>query len=240
MINEIICGDCLEVMDGIPTGSVDMVLCDLPYGMTGCNWDNPLPLAELWRHYLRVAKHNAAFVFTGKGLFSVDLINSQRRLYRYSLVWEKTCPMGFINAKRMPLSYHEDILVFYQKQPTYNPQMEKGEPYLKKRDGVCAVYGQIERRDSLNTGYRYPKSIIKVSNHNYGSKHPTQKPVALFEWLIKTYSNEGDLILDNCIGSGTTAIAALNTGRRFIGIELDPKYCEIARARVAEANGGAV
>jgi site-specific DNA-methyltransferase (adenine-specific) len=175
-------------------------------------------------------------VFTGQSLFSIDLIVSNKKDYRYTMIWEKTKAGGFLNAKRMPLQAHEDIIVFYKKLPTYNPQMTVGKPYTKKSvtNGDGKNYGNFDRVGTVkvNDGVRYPRSVIKIANDNHGSLHPTQKPVALFEYLIKTYTNEGDLVLDNCIGSGTTGVACKKTNRSFIGIELDENYFNIAKERI--------
>ena len=177
-------------------------------------------------------------IFTGQSLFSANLIKSNEKFYRYTIIWEKTKAGGFLNAKRMPLQAHEDILVFYKKLPTYNPQMNKGEPYVKKAvtNGDGKNYGKFDRVGTVNVneGLRYPRSVIKISNDNHGSLHPTQKPIELFEWLIKTYTNECETVLDNCMGSGTTAIACINTNRKYIGFELDDNYCEIAQNRIEE------
>ena len=234
--DKILQGDCLELMKDIPNGSIDMILCDLPYGTTQNKWDSVLDLIEIWEHYTRIIKDNGAIVLTGQSVFSASLIMSQPKLYRYTLIWEKTKAGGFLNAKRMPLQAHEDILVFYKKLPNYNPQMEIGKPYTKKAvtNGDGKNYGKFDRvgQISVNDGKRYPRSVVKFSNDNHGSLHPTQKPIELFEWLIKTYTNEGDVVLDNTAGSGTTAIACLNTNRHFIVMEQDQKYYEIMCNRI--------
>lgn len=229
-------GDCLELMNDIPNGSIDMILCDLPYGTTQNKWDSVLDLIKVWEHYTRIIKDNGAIVLTGQSVFSASLIMSQPKLYRYTLIWEKTKAGGFLNAKRMPLQAHEDILVFYKKLPTYNPQMGIGKPYTKKAvtNGDGKNYGKFNRvgQIAVNNGKRYPRSVVKFSNDNHASLHPTQKPTELFEWLIKTYTNEGDVVLDNTAGSGTTAIACLNTNRHFIVMEQDQKYYEIMCNRI--------
>lgn len=234
--DKILQGDCLELMKDIPNGSIDMILCDLPYGTTQNKWDSVLDLIEIWEHYTRIIKDNGAIVLTGQSVFSASLIMSQPKLYRYTLIWEKTKAGGFLNAKRMPLQAHEDILVFYKKLPNYNPQMEIGKPYTKKAvtNGDGKNYGKFDRvgQIAVNDGKRYPRSVVKFSNDNHGSLHPTQKPIELFEWLIKTYTNEGDVVLDNTAGSGTTAIACLNTNRHFIVMEQDQKYYEIMCNRI--------
>ena len=234
--DKILQGDCLELMKDIPNGSIDMILCDLPYGTTQNKWDYVLDLIEIWEHYTRIIKDNGAIVLTGQSVFSASLIMSQPKLYRYTLIWEKTKAGGFLNAKRMPLQAHEDILVFYKKLPNYNPQMEIGKPYTKKAvtNGDGKNYGKFDRvgQIAVNDGKRYPRSVVKFSNDNHGSLHPTQKPIELFESLIKTYTNEGDVVLDNTAGSGTTAIACLNTNRHFIVMEQDQKYYEIMCNRI--------
>ena len=235
-INNIYQGDCLELMNGIPDKSVDMILCDLPYGTTACKWDTIISFDRLWSQYERIIKNNGVVVLTGREPFSSHLRLSNDTLYRYDWIWEKTRPQRFVQAKKMPLSYFENISVFYKSLPTYNPQMTKGKPYVKRHVNTTkgVVQGEDKRNGTktINGGERYPSDIIKVSNPNSNSLHPTQKPVALFEYLIKTYTNEGDLVLDNCIGSGTTAISAINTNRNYIGIELDEDYCEIAKNRI--------
>jgi site-specific DNA-methyltransferase (adenine-specific) len=207
-------------------------------GTTKNKWDSIIPLDKLWEQYNRIIKDNGAMVFTGQGLFSANLIKSNERYYRYTLIWEKTKAGGFLNAKRMPLQAHEDILVFYKKLPTYSPQMIEGKPYTKKSvtNGDGKNYGKFDRVGTINinSGTRYPRSVIKFSNDNHGSLHPTQKPVALLEYLIKTYTLEGETVLDNCMGSGSTGVACLNTNRQFIGIEKDDKYFEIAKKRIED------
>lgn len=232
-------GDCLELMRGIPDGSVDMVLCDLPYGTTACKWDTVIPFEPLWEQYRRVAKPNAAIVLTASQPFTTALIASNMKMFKQCLIWDKVAPRGFLNAKKMHLNRHEEIAVFYAKPPTYNPEMtvrgnvrNKGSYNNKKGDGDM-VYGAFKNQYSRNNEY-YPTSILRFSNAiQLGKTHPTQKPVALMEYLIRTYTNEGDTVLDNCMGSGTTGVACMNTGRRFIGIEMDAGYFEIARDRIA-------
>lgn len=187
----------------------------------------------------RVVKDNGAILLFGQGLFSAELACSNKEWFRYRLVWEKTKAGGFLNARRMPLQAHEDISVFYKKLPTYNPQMSEGKPYIKKAvtNGDGGNYGKFNRVGTTqkNEGTRFPRSVIRFSNDNHKSIHPTQKPVELLEYLIKTYSNEGDTVLDFCMGSGTSGIASVNTRRNFIGIELDKDYYEIAKSRIYEA-----
>ena len=229
-------GDCIEVMKTLPEKSVDLILTDPPFGTTQNKWDSVIPFADLWRGYERVIKDNGAIVLFGQGLFSDELACSNKKMFRYRLVWEKTKAGGFLNARRMPLQAHEDILVFYKKLPTYNPQMSEGKPYVKKAvsNGDGKNYGKFDRvgQINVNEGTRFPRSVIKFSNDNHNSLHPTQKPVDLLEYLIKTYTNEGDVVLDSCMGSGSTGVAALNCERKFIGIELDPNYFAIAERRI--------
>ena len=231
-------GDCLDWMPKIPDKSIDMIICDLPYGTTQNKWDTIIPFNKLWKQYERIIKDNAAMVFTGQSLFSAKLILSNEKLYRYSLIWEKTKAGGFLNANKMPMQAHEDILVFYKKLPPYHPQMQDGKPYIKKAvtNGDGGNYGKFERIGSVNVneGKRYPRSVITVSNDNHGSLHKTQKPVELFEYLIKSFSNENSIILDNSSGVCTTAIAAKNTNRKWICIEKEEKYCDISKKRIQE------
>ena len=233
LLNKVTQGDCLEVMREIPDKSVDMILCDLPYGTTACKWDSVIPFEPLWEQYERVIKDHGAIVLTASQPFTTALANSNLRLFRYAWVWEKEQGVNFLMAKKQPLKVHEDILVFYKKQPTYNPQMTKGKPYISGKGDSGEVTSRVKKIQTKNEGTRYPRSVIKF-NREVGL-HPTQKPVALFEYLIRTYTNEGEVVLDNCIGSGTTAVAAINTGRQFIGIEKEPKYVEIANKRIEEA-----
>ena len=229
-------GDCLDRMKEIPYGSVDMVLTDPPYGSTQCAWDSIIPFEPMWEQINRVIKPNGAIVLFGQNTFTFKLGLSNEKMFRYTLTWEKTKAGGFLNAKRMPLQAHEDILVFYKKLPTYNPQFEEGKPYTKKAvtNGDGRNYGNFDRvgQVSVNDGKRYPRSVVKFSNDNHGSLHPTQKPVALMEYLIKTYTNESETILDFTMGSGSTGVAAQNLGRNFIGIEMDDHYFDISCERI--------
>ena len=237
-LNQIICGDCLEVMKEIPDKSVDMILCDLPYGTTACKWDTIIPFEPLWAQYERIIKDNGAIVLTASQPFTSMLVMSNPKWFKYEWIWDKKLATGYLNAKLMPLKRHENILVFYKRPPVYNPQFTEGEPYDKgfalSESENWGKQVAVSRKNE--SGRRYPTSLIVKSNANQRIKvHPTQKPVELFEYLIKTYTLPGEVVLDNCIGSGTTAIAALNTGRFFIGIEKEPKYVEIARKRVEQA-----
>ena len=232
--------ECLSGMKRIPDGSVDMVLCDLPYGITAAEWDKVIDFEELWKQYNRVCKKNAAVVLFAGSKFAVDLIISNRKNYRYKWIWDKGFGTNFQNARKMPFNEYEEILVFYTSLPTYNPQWFYLKPYK---------HGPVVRKNKLLTGIiiakseygsidgrRYPKSILRFNNILKTIKqHPTQKPVDLLEYLIKTYTNEGETVLDNTCGSGSTLVAAVNTNRRFIGFELDENYYKIAEARVEKA-----
>lgn len=231
--NKIYLGDCLEVMKEIDDKSIDMILCDLPYGVTACKWDAVIPFEPLWEQYERIIKDNGAIVLTASQPFTTKLINSNIELFRYCWVWEKEQGVNFLMAKKQPLKVHEDICIFSKQQTKYNPQMTKGKQYIRSDKGDSGeVTGKVKKIQTQNEGTRYPRSIIQFKRET--GLHPTQKPVALFEYLIKTYTDEGDIVLDNCIGSGTTAIAALNTGRFFIGIEKEQKYYDIANKRIKE------
>ena len=225
-------GDCLEVMTSIPDSSVDMVLCDLPYGTTANKWDKTIDLELLWKQYNRIAKVNATFVFFAQIPFSIKLGSSNLSNLRYEWTWKKgETNTGFLNANKMPLKNHENILVFYRKLPTYNPQKEKGIPYKARKDGRSTNYHVKARiHSTYPTGERYPLDVLNFKPER--GLHPTQKPVALLEYLIKTYTNEGETVLDNCAGSGSTLVAAQDVGRKFIGIELDEKYYKIATNRL--------
>lgn len=236
-LNTIHQGDCLELMENIEDKTIDMILCDLPYGTTQCKWDTIIPFDKLWKQYERIIKDNGAIVLTGTQPFTSQLINSNLKLFRYEWIWEKTIATNFMFVKKQPAKKHENICVFYKKQPTYNPQMETGKPYTDKpRKRTEGYYNGREttKKEIKNEGFRYPSTVQKHSNGNNGNVHPTQKPLGLFEYLIKTYSNEGDIILDNCLGSGTTAIAAMNTNRNWIGIEMEQEYVEIANKRIED------
>jgi site-specific DNA-methyltransferase (adenine-specific) len=228
-------GDCLELMKDIPDKSVDMILCDLPYGMTANKWDTIIPLEPLWEQYKRVIKDNGAIVLTASQPFTSMLVMSNIKWFKYEWIWDKIAASGHLNAKRRPLKRHENILVFYKRLPVYNPQFTKGEPYdngfsLRESENWGK---QVAVSCKNESGRRYPTSLIVKSNANRRNRlHPTQKPVALFEYLIKTYTNEGETVLDNCMGSGTTGVACVNTNRNFIGIELDDKYFKIAKERI--------
>lgn len=234
-MNKIYNEDCLEGMKRIPDKSVDMILCDLPYGTTRNKWDSIIPLEPLWLQYERIIKDNGAIVLTAQTPFDKVLGASKVSLLKYEWIWIKAQGTGHLNAKKMPLKNHENVLVFYKSLPTYNPQMRGNESRKVKRSGLKAKTpnygGFLEIAESSYKG-RYPLSVLSFNSDR--GLHPTQKPVALFEYLIRTYTNEGDIVLDNCMGSGTTAIAALNTDRRFIGFELDKDYWILANNRIAE------
>ena len=232
-------GDCLELMKEIPDKSIDMILCDLPYGTTACKWGSIIPLDGLWEEYNRIIKDKGMICLTCSEPFTNKLINSKSNKFKYyDLIWDKVGTTGFLNAKRQPLRRHEQILCFYKKQTKYNPIKEvRGKPrnkgsYNKRKGDGDMCYGKFENIASYNNEY-YPTSIIQISNASQKDKnHPTQKPVELFEYLIKTYTNEGETVLDNCMGSGSTGVACVNTNRRFIGMELDETYFNIAKERI--------
>ncbi len=237
-LNKIYNEDCLEGMKRIPDKSVDMILCDLPYGTTACKWDTIIPFEPLWEQYNRVVKDNGAIVLFGTEPFSSFMRMSNIKRYRYDLIWEKSRFTNFLFVKKQFGKVHENVSIFYKKQPTYNPQMEEGKPYKRGANAKPYATDLIEvnptRKETVSGGMRYPKSILKFPFHNGGNIHPTQKPVDLFEYLIRTYTNEGETVLDNCMGSGTTAIASINTGRNFIGFELDETYFNLANERIAQ------
>lgn len=238
MTNTVLLGDCLELMPSIPDKSIDMILCDLPYGTTACKWDVIIPFEPLWVQYKRIIKDNGAIVLTASQPFTTRLISSNYDMFRYEWIWEKEQGTGFFNAKKQPLKEHENILIFSKISPEYNPIM-KGSQIRKVTRGtdVSENYGSKSKYlppVSEYVGF-YPTTIIKISTQR--GLHPTQKPVALFEYLIKTYTNEGDLVLDNCAGSGTTAIACLNTNRNYILMEKERKYFDIINRRIAEHQG---
>ena len=231
-------GDCLEVMKNIPNKSIDMILCDLPYGTTKCKWDNIIPFEPLWGQYNRIIKDNGAIVLFGSEPFSSTLRMSNIKNYKYDWKWDKVRGVGHLNAKKRPMMCIEDIMVFYKKQCKYNPQMrDRDKPRISKNNATQEVYGKTNKNfvgDTLDK--KYPLNLITFSKSTQKDMllHPTQKPVALLEYLIKTYTNEGEIVLDNCMGSGSTGVACINTNRKFIGIELDEKYFDIACNRINE------
>lgn len=245
-------GNCLELMKSLEDKSVDLILCDLPYGTTRNKWDSVIDLELLWEQYNRVIKDCGAILLFAQTPFDKVLGVSNLENLRYEIIWQKTAPTGFLNAKKMPMKAHENILVFYKKLPTYNPQMTQGHPRrvsskksrtnsanrhtkksLKGESNYGVFANEIEGYDSTE---RYPLSVqVFAKDQQKENYHPTQKPVALLEWLIKTYTNEGDLVLDNCMGSGSTGVACVNLNRNFIGMELTEQYFEIAKERIEKA-----
>lgn len=242
---EILLGDCLELMKDIPNGSIDMILADLPYGTTQCKWDSIIDLNKLWKQYERIIKPNGAIVLTAAQPFTSILVMSNLKLFKYDWVWKKPKGTGHLNAKKQPMRDKEDVLVFYKNQCTYNPQWTWGEPYSNLKSGKTAkpstaeVSGKYmngaEYRNGSD-GRRYPKQVQEFGVVERGTIHPTEKPVDLFRYFIRTYTNEGELVLDNTAGSGTTAIACLEENRQFIVMEQDPDYFEKIKKRVADFN----
>jgi len=238
--NIILNGDCLEIMPEIPSDKIDLILCDLPYGTTACKWDTIIPFDKLWEQYERLIKPNGAIVLTASQPFTSALVMSNPKLFKYEIIFEKDRPTNPLLAKKQPMRYHENILIFYKAQPTYNYQME-----VKKTENIrtdCRDTGTHETETlgktkifngDSSTLQIYPRSIQKF-NREQRTMHPTQKPLALMHYLIKTYTNEGDLVLDNCMGSGTTCLAAKELNRTWIGIEKDKKYFDIASKRINE------
>ena len=229
---ELIQGDCLEVMKSIPAESVDMVLTDPPYGTTACKWDSIIPLAPMWEQLKRVIKPNGAIVMTASQQFTTTLIASNMKMFKYCWYWNKNFKTGHLNAKKQPMRSVEDILVFYSKQVAYNPQGIEEHGKIKNR-GVGASTNNKCGAVNIQTHTGYPDQVLKF-DRDIPSVHPAQKPVALMEYLIKTYTNEGATVLDFTMGSGTTGVACVNTGRNFIGIELDSEYFQIAEKRINE------
>lgn len=227
-------GDCLEIMKSIPDKSIDMILCDLPYGTTRNKWDGVIPLNLLWEQYERIIKDNGCIALFGQPPFDKVLGCSNLKLLKYEWIWEKSHATGHLNAKKMPMKKHENILIFYRQLPTYNAQLKPGKPYKDLRtEGKVhsSNYGkQTSYKQNINDGWRYPTDILQFKAEKH--LHPTQKPTPLLEYLIKTYTNENEVVLDNCMGSGSTGIACINTKRQFIGIELDKKYFDIASERL--------
>lgn len=245
---ELFKGDCLEKMQVIPEKSIDMILCDLPYGVLNkknlhTGWDKVIPFDPLWKQYKRIIKDNGAIVLFGSGMFTAQLMTSNPGMWRYNLIWHKDRATGFLNAGKMPLRCHEDICVFYKHLPVYHPQMEDlngREPSHPQGYGIHKItnrcYGNVHRIETYtprDPNKKFPQSIVKIpKEHDSFQFHPTQKPVALCEYLIRTFTNEGDVVLDNCMGSGTTGVACHNTRRKFIGIEADELFFEIACIRL--------
>ena len=252
MQRKIMHGDCLQLMQEIPSGSVSMILCDLPYGTTACKWDTVIPFEPLWAEYKRIIKKNGAIVLFGSQPFTSALGASNLSMLKYSWVWEKGRPTNFPNAKKMPLKGFEDVLVFYLSQPTYKPQDLVSCNRVIKNTGTKSRKGSFKEngdRTSVHNDYsdseykqeftNYPRGLLRFAQDS-DAFHPTQKPVALCEYLIKTYTNEGEWVLDNCMGSGTTGVACINTNRNFIGIEQEEKYFTIAKDRLEKAEESAI
>lgn len=232
-------GDCLERMKEIPDNSIDMILCDLPYGVTANELDIVIPFDSLWEQYNRITKDNSAILLFGQGIFYIDLVDSNRKMFKYDLVWDKVLTSGFLNANRMPLRRHEQIAVFYNNQPVYNPQMVKGKPNHNVGDLTREMsnnnYGDFKRVEQKYDGMKYPTSIISYEKpHPSVSQHRTEKSVPMLEYLIKTYTDKGMMVMDNCMGSGTTGLACINTERDFIGIEKDENYFKVSCDRIRD------
>lgn len=236
IVNNIFEGDCLEWMRRFPEQCVDMVLCDLPYGTTQNKWDSIVPLEQLWKEYRRIVKPNGAIVLTSHGLFTAQLMLSNPKMFRYKWIWEKSKATNFLNAKKQPLRKHEDICVFYQLQPTYNPQMIVGEPYDKgiRKNQLSGSYGDFQPVHVQSDGLRYPTDIVYFKTAESEGKviHPTQKPVELGRYMVRTYTKPGDIVLDNTCGSGSFPLAALLEGRNFIGIEKNENVELFKKARI--------
>ena len=245
-LNKVYNGDCLELMKAIPDGSIDMVCCDLPYEMLNrgnpdARWDKMIPFEPLWKQYERIVKSNGAIVLFSQGMFTARLMLSNEKLWRYNLVWDKSKVTGFLNARRMPLKQTEIISVCYRKLPTYNPQMRKCEPHQRnhqrgKQENITnRCYGDYGKAEDIISDEKYPTDLICfLRNVHTDNEHPTQKPVELIRWLMRTYTNEGETVLDNCCGSGTTGVAAIKEKRNFICMERDQKYFETAKRRIAK------
>lgn len=238
-------GDCLELLKEIPDESVDMILCDLPYQRTQNKWDVVIPFDKLWREYKRIIKTDGCIALFADGMFMADLMESNRAMWRYNLVWDKVLPSGFLNANRQPLRQHEELCFFYKKQPVYNPQKTAGKKsHSKGKAKTCANnnYGDFSFVDNsdVHGEMKFPTSILQFrKTHPSKAAHPTEKPVFLLEYLIRSYTNPGALVLDNCMGSGSTGVACVNAGRRFIGMELDKGYFDTAVKRIEEAKKAA-
>lgn len=242
MLDYIKQGDCLELMQDLPDGSIDLILCDLPYGQTKMEWDSVIPLDKLWEQYNRIIKPGGNIVLFSSGLFTVDLINSNRKNFRYRLIWKKNVPTGMSSSKYRPMKYYEEICAFGNSKATYNPipkpRVGERKSCYNGYDHYCGKNNHLDVdkiKKKYDPDFVQPSDVLEfnvVPNRN-GKLHPTQKPVDLLEYLIKTYSNEDDVVLDNCMGSGSTIIAAMNTSRKYIGFEKDETYFEIARARIA-------
>ncbi len=242
-LNKIIQGDCLDIMPRFPNNSVDMVLCDLPYGLTKNKWDCVIPFDGLWQEYNRIVKPTGAVVLMSQGVFTARLILSNVKMFKYKWTWVKSKSTNFLNVRRQPLRKHEDICVFYRKQPTYHPQMERGAPYNKgvRKDQLTGSYGAFKPVVvKSSTGQRFPCDVIyfPTAESEGPVDHPTQKPVELGRYLIRTYTNEGDTVLDNTCGAGSFLVAAALENRNFIGIDNEPEYVKKAREKLRRSPRG--
>ena len=248
-VNQVIQGDCIEVLKHFPPQSIDMILCDLPYGTTQNLWDSLIPLDKLWGHYERIIKNNGVIALTGQGLFTAKLMLSNPRLFKYKIIWVKSKPTNFLNAKKQPLRKHEDVCIFYKKPPVYHPQMSIGEPYNKgfRKDQFTGSYGDFKTVEVKSNGERYPTDVVyfKTAESEGEVLHPTQKPVALARYLIRTFTNPNDIVLDNACGVGSFLVGAVSEGRNFIGIEKNEDvflhkkksmdYIEVCNQRIKSA-----
>jgi site-specific DNA-methyltransferase (adenine-specific) len=230
-------GDCLEVMQTIPDKTIDAIICDLPYGVTACKWDSVIPFESLWEQYKRIIKHNGAIVLTASQPFTSALVMSNPKWFKYQWIWDKKIPSGMSYARYQPMRQHEDILVFCGGKTPYNAQVTQRDKPIKKggnkySESIPFQAQKLGKEFKKTYNTKQPTTIIKFDKVRRGSIHPTQKPVELIEYLVKTYTNQGDTVLDNCMGSGTTGVACKNLGRKFIGIEQDPSYFEVAKARI--------
>lgn len=234
---DLIFGDAIENMAKLKEKSIDLILVDLPYGVTNNKWDVIIPFDEMWEQFNRIKKNNAAMVLTATQPFASMLVMSNLKQFKYDVIWEKTICSGQLNVKHRPLRAHESILVFYDKIPTYNEQKTEGKPYKIKREGNGTenCYCRQKASEKDNEGFRHAKSVVKIPNQRIKGGHPTQKPVALLEMLIKTFSNENDIVLDCCMGSGSTGVAAMNLNRKFIGIEKELNYFDMATINIQSA-----
>lgn len=234
--------DCLNVLPKLGDKSIDLICCDLPYGVTANKSDIVIPFERLWSEYERIIKDNGAIVLFAQGVFYIDLVQSNRKLFRYDLVWDKVLTTGFLNANRMPLRQHEQIAVFYKELPTYNPQKTEGKALhdagKNAHRNINFNYGKFNPNPNKTVGNteKHPTSILRFEkSHPSVAKHRTEKPVELLKWIVKTYTNEGETVLDNCMGAGSCGVAAVECGRDFIGIEMDAHYFEVAEAQIREA-----